>query len=65
MPETKRVVKFTIQQYRIPTVTEEEFHKYWSEKHAAPASPWLVCHGILKYAQETPPSATCPRLPAG
>ncbi|CUS13586.1 unnamed protein product [Tuber aestivum] len=47
----EEVVKFTIQQYRNPAVTEEEFHKYWSEKHAVLASSWLVRHGILKYAQ--------------
>ncbi|RPB01937.1 hypothetical protein L873DRAFT_564302 [Choiromyces venosus 120613-1] len=50
-PKKERAVKFIIQQYRNPSITEEEFHTYWSKKHAALASPWLVRHGILKYAQ--------------
>ncbi|THY26956.1 hypothetical protein D6D01_04261 [Aureobasidium pullulans] len=45
-------------QYKLTTlvrrrsgITEQEFHKYWSEKHPIVVNDWLVRHGVVKYVQ--------------
>ena len=47
---TKKVLKITCFHFRNPNMTEEDYQGHWSEKHAKMAAPWLVRHGILKYA---------------
>lgn len=49
----ERVLKFTVMQYRTPKISEEEFHSYWTNKHAVLASTWLQWNGILGYTQVT------------
>ncbi|KAI9705136.1 MAG: hypothetical protein M1836_006919 [Candelina mexicana] len=42
--------------YRHPSLTEKEFHDYWSAKHAKFAAPWLARNKIIKYTQYHTPS---------
>lgn len=56
IPQSQKVLKLTIFQQRNPSLTEEEFHKHWTEKHAALASAWFAKNGILGYTQVLLPS---------
>jgi len=51
MATKERVLKFMVMQHRNPHISEEEFHKYWTKKHAIVASAWLQRNGILRYTQ--------------
>ncbi|KAH6671368.1 EthD domain-containing protein [Halenospora varia] len=57
IPQSQKVLKLTIFQQRNPSLTEEEFHKHWTEKYAALASAWFAKNGILGYTQYHTPSS--------
>ncbi|ETS75803.1 hypothetical protein PFICI_12747 [Pestalotiopsis fici W106-1] len=42
---------------RKPEISEEEFHKYWTEEHPAIVNEWLAKHGVVKYVQYHLPSS--------
>ncbi|KAJ5103178.1 hypothetical protein N7532_003707 [Penicillium argentinense] len=56
MPEAKKLVRVTVVLYRNPALTEDEFHRYWSEVHGPLVRGWLARHGIVKYTQNHTPS---------
>ncbi|KAG9240342.1 EthD domain-containing protein [Calycina marina] len=58
MATKERVLKFTVMQHRNPNISEDEFHTYWTKKHAVLASIWLERNGILGYTQYHTPKAT-------
>ncbi|KAI9790963.1 MAG: hypothetical protein M1835_000613 [Candelina submexicana] len=55
-PTNDRILKITIMSHRHPSLTEKEFHDYWSAKHAKLAAPWLARNKIIKYTQYHTPS---------
>ncbi|KAL2072670.1 hypothetical protein VTL71DRAFT_12013 [Oculimacula yallundae] len=58
MATKERVLKLTIMQRRNPTLTEDEFHAHWTQKHAPLASAWLQRNGIIGYTQYHTPKST-------
>ena len=51
MATREKLLKFTVMQHRNPTITEEEFNRYWTQKHSVIAATWLQRNGILGYRQ--------------
>jgi hypothetical protein len=51
MATREKLLKFTVMQHRNPAITEEEFNRYWTQKHSVIAAPWLQRNGILGYRQ--------------
>ncbi|KAJ9612929.1 hypothetical protein H2200_002870 [Cladophialophora chaetospira] len=49
-------VQVTVFIKRKPGMSEEEFHKYWTEVHAPLVEEWLAKHGGLRYVQHHTPS---------
>ncbi|KAM0723793.1 hypothetical protein Q7P37_000783 [Cladosporium fusiforme] len=49
-------VRVSIFMHRKEGVSEADFHKYWTERHAKVVSDWLQCHGVIKYTQVHTPS---------
>jgi hypothetical protein len=45
------LVKVSVFMKRKESISEAEFHRYWTERHSKVASPWLVRHGVVKYTQ--------------
>jgi len=54
MTTKERVLKLTILQRRSSSFTEEEFHAYWTTKHAPLATKWFERNNILGYTQVHP-----------
>ncbi|KAF1357566.1 hypothetical protein EJ07DRAFT_167486 [Lizonia empirigonia] len=48
---TENLIRITVLANRNPNISEAEFHKHWTEKHAPLVSSWLQRHGIVKYIQ--------------
>lgn len=48
---TENLIRITVLANRNPNISEAEFHKHWTEKHAPLVSSWLQRHGIVKYTQ--------------
>lgn len=44
-------LKLTMMIKRKPEISEEEFHRYWTEKHPAIVNEWLAKHGVVQYVQ--------------
>ncbi|KAI5261103.1 hypothetical protein E4T47_09513 [Aureobasidium subglaciale] len=44
-----RLYKLTTLLKRRSDITEQEFHRYWSEKHPLVVNQWLINHGVVKY----------------
>jgi hypothetical protein len=51
MTPKQRLLKFTLYVNRHPNLSQEEFNKHWSEKHAELASKWVAKYGIIRYVQ--------------
>jgi hypothetical protein len=51
MATSFRPYKLTTLVRRRSDITEQEFHKYWSEKHPIVVNDWLARHGVVKYVQ--------------
>ncbi|KEQ78568.1 hypothetical protein M438DRAFT_401081 [Aureobasidium pullulans EXF-150] len=51
MATSSRPYKLTTLVRRRSDITEQEFHKYWSEKHPIVVNDWLARHGVVKYVQ--------------
>jgi hypothetical protein len=32
-------------------LSEDDFHRHWSQRHSALVSDWLAKHGVVKYIQ--------------
>lgn len=58
MATKERILRITVLQYKSSKLTDDEFHKHWTQKHAPIASGWLARNGILGYTQVRPQSAT-------
>ncbi|THW15386.1 hypothetical protein D6C89_08222 [Aureobasidium pullulans] len=56
MATSFRPYKLTTLVRRRSDITEQEFHKYWSEKHPIVVNDWLARHGVVKYVQYHTPS---------
>lgn len=50
-PQKESLLKVSITHRRNPNMTEEEYHKYWTEVHAPLVAEWLARHGVVKYTQ--------------
>jgi len=54
-PETAdgktRLLRVAMYVKRRPSMSEDDFNKHWSEKHAPLVSEWLARHGIVRYVQ--------------
>ncbi|KAJ4318874.1 hypothetical protein N0V94_004204 [Neodidymelliopsis sp. IMI 364377] len=48
---TTRLLKFSMFIKRKSDITEDEFHKYWTEKHVPVVDKWLAKHGVIRYIQ--------------
>lgn len=48
---TENLIRITVLANRNPNISEEEYHKHWTEKHAPLVSSWLQRHGVVKYTQ--------------
>lgn len=44
-------LRFTMLIKRKPDISEEEFHKYWTEVHPSVVNEWLAKHGVVQYIQ--------------
>ncbi|ETI24899.1 hypothetical protein G647_04269 [Cladophialophora carrionii CBS 160.54] len=51
MATKQRLVKLSLFAKRKSHLTEDEFHRHWTEKHRALVLDWLARHGIVKYTQ--------------
>lgn len=47
----QKVCRISVMVTRKEGVTEEEFHKYWSEKHVPLVLDKLIEGGVIKYTQ--------------
>ncbi|KAF2095936.1 hypothetical protein NA57DRAFT_78710 [Rhizodiscina lignyota] len=55
---SQSVIRLSMYFKRNPKLSEEEFHKYWTEDHAPLVSEWLAGHGVLRYVQNHFPPST-------
>ncbi|OCT52928.1 hypothetical protein CLCR_10886 [Cladophialophora carrionii] len=60
MATKQRLVKLSLFAKRKSHLTEDEFHRHWTEKHRALVLDWLARHGIVKYTQR---QRTAHRIP--
>lgn len=44
-------IRLTFLAYRKPGLSEEEFHRYWTEEHAPLVKEWQARCGVLQYTQ--------------
>lgn len=51
MEQDGRLLKFTLLVKRKEGMSEDEFHKYWTEKHPEIVNKWLAGHGVIRYIQ--------------
>lgn len=49
--EEGQLLKLTLFAKRKQGMSEDDFGKYWTEKHAPLVKEWLAKHGIVRYAQ--------------
>jgi hypothetical protein len=47
-PKSVQIVAFI---KRHPSMTLEQFHEHWENKHAPIVAPWAKQHGVLGYSQ--------------
>ncbi|KAK4494572.1 hypothetical protein PRZ48_013928 [Zasmidium cellare] len=52
------VLKFCMLIKRRQDMSEEDFHKYWTEVHAPIVEKWLAKHGVIRYVQYHTPTQT-------
>ena len=52
---TEGLTRISVFANRNPSLSEEEFHAHWTEKHGPLVSSWLQKHGIIRYTQVLPP----------
>ncbi|PPJ53236.1 hypothetical protein CBER1_11770 [Cercospora berteroae] len=55
-PQRKGLYRVTILAYRKDGMSEEEFHRHWTNSHAPKVSEHLRKHGIVGYTQYHTPS---------
>lgn len=48
---TQNLIRISVFANRNPSLSEEQFHAHWTEKHGPLVSSWLQKHGIIKYTQ--------------
>ncbi|KIM93314.1 hypothetical protein OIDMADRAFT_61654 [Oidiodendron maius Zn] len=58
MATKERLLKFPVMQHRNPDITEDEFNRHWTQKHAVVAAAWLQRNNIIGYTQYHTPLAT-------
>ena len=46
-----RLLRVAMYVKRKPGLSEDDFNKHWTEKHAPLVSEWLARHGIVRYVQ--------------
>lgn len=46
-----RLLRITMYVKRKEGTSEEDFSKYWTERHAPLVSEWLARHGVVRYTQ--------------
>ncbi len=51
MTEPKRLLRLSMMVHRKKGMSEEEFSKYWTQKHAPLVKEWLAKYGVLRYTQ--------------
>ena len=49
--KTQRLLRISVLVRRRQGISEEEFQKYWTEKHAPLVTDWLARYGIVRYNQ--------------
>jgi hypothetical protein len=47
--------KFTMHLRRKPELSEDEFHRHWSQVHVPIVNNWLARHGVTQYIQASAP----------
>jgi hypothetical protein len=47
--------KFTMHLKRNPSLSEDDFHRHWSQVHVPIVNAWLARHGVVSYVQVRPP----------
>ncbi|KAG9201250.1 hypothetical protein G6514_005981 [Epicoccum nigrum] len=53
----ENLIRISVFANRNPSLSEEEFHTHWTEKHGPLVSSWLQKHGIIRYTQYHPPAS--------
>ncbi|KAJ5084077.1 hypothetical protein NUU61_008656 [Penicillium alfredii] len=56
MAEKQQLVRLTMAVYRNPALSEEEFHRHWSQVHGPLVREWLAKNGIIRYTQNHTPT---------
>lgn len=51
MATKPNLVRVSIFVTRKESVTETQFHEYWTRGHSKVVSEWLQKHGVVRYAQ--------------
>ena len=51
MATRPNLVKVSMFTTRKESVSETEFHRYWTERHSKVVSEWLQRHGVVRYSQ--------------
>ena len=51
MAKSSNLVKVSMFTTRKESVSEAEFHRYWTERHSKVVSEWLQRNGVVKYSQ--------------
>ncbi|OSS53960.1 hypothetical protein B5807_00786 [Epicoccum nigrum] len=54
---TEGLIRISVFANRNPSLSEEEFHAHWTEKHGPLVSSWLQKHGIIRYTQYHTPAS--------
>jgi hypothetical protein len=48
---TENLIRISVFANRNPSLSEEQFHTHWTEKHGPLVSSWLQKYGIIRYTQ--------------
>lgn len=55
-PQPKGLYKITIHARRREGMSEEDFHRHWTNSHSVKVSGWLKKYGVIGYTQYHTPS---------